>query len=100
MTGNNNIERKSSITFLGRCWTNISWIHHERTIGNKIAKHIGLLYHESQCLNKDSLRTVYFLYIHLHFTYAHIAWVRTYAMKLKRHYLKQKHAVSIVFNKQ
>ena len=31
--------------------------------------------------------------------YANIAWASTYATKLKRVYLKQKHAVRIVFNK-
>ena len=56
MVGNNNIERTSSIKFLGVMLDeHISWIDHVRTIANKIAKNIGLLYHVSQFLNEDSL---------------------------------------------
>ena len=99
MIGNNNIERKSSITVLGvMLGKHISWIDHVRTVENKIAKNIGLLYRVSQLLNEDSLKTVYFSYIHSYFNYANIAWASTYATKLKRVYLKQKHAVRIVFN--
>ena len=77
----------------------ISWIDHVRTVENKIAKNIGLLYCVSQLLNEDSFKTVYFLYIHSYLNYADIAWASTYATKLKRVCLKQKHAVRIVFNK-
>ena len=100
MIGNNNIERKSSIKILGVILDeHISWFDHVRTVENKIAKNIGLLYRVSQFLNEDSLKTVYFLYIHSYLNYANIAWVSTYATNLKRVYLKQKHAVRIVFNK-
>ena len=77
----------------------ISWIDHVKTVENKIAKNIGLLYRVSQFLDEDSLKTVYFSYIHSYLNYANIAWASTYATKLKRVYLKQKHAVCIVFNK-
>ena len=41
MMGNNNIERKSSIQFLGVMLDkHISWIDHLRTVENKIAKNI------------------------------------------------------------
>ena len=75
----------------------ISWIDHVRTLENEIAKNIGLLYR--QFLNEDSLKTLYFSYIHSYLNYANIAWESMYATKLKRVYLKQKHAVRIVFNK-
>ena len=77
----------------------ISWIGHVRTVENKIAKNIGLLCRVSQFHDEDSLKTVYFLYIYSYLIYANIAWASTYATKLKRVYLKQKHAVRIVFNK-
>ena len=100
MIGNNNIERKSSIKFLGVMLDeHISWIDHVRTVENKIAKNIGLLYGVSQFLNEDSLKTVYFSYIHSYVNYANIVWASMYATKLKRVYLKQKHALCIVFNK-
>ena len=86
MVGNNNIERTSSIKFLGVMLDeHISWIDHVRTVENKIAKNIGLLYRVSQFLNEDSLKTVYFSYIHSYLNYANIAWANnTYATKLKR----------------
>ena len=61
----------------------ISWTGHVRTVENKIAKNIGLLYRISQFLNEDSLKTVYFLYIHSYLNYANIAWASAYATKLK-----------------
>ena len=67
----------------------ISWTDHVRTVENKIAKNIGLLYRVSQFLDEDSLKTAYFLYIRAYLN----------ETKLKRVYLKQKHAVRIVFNK-
>ena len=73
----------------------MSWIDHVKTVENKIAKNIDI----SQFLNEDSLKTVYFSYIHSYLNYANIAWASMYAWKLKRAYLKQKHAVCIVFNK-
>ena len=92
MVGSNNIERKSSIKFLGVMLDeHISWIDHVRTVENKIAKNIGLLCRVSQFLIEDSLKTVYFLYIHSYLNYGNIAWASTYATKLKIVYLKQKH---------
>ena len=71
MIGNNNIERKSSIKFLGVMLDeHISWNDHVRTVENKIAKNIGLLYRVSQFLDEDSLKTVYFSYIHSYLNYA------------------------------
>ena len=100
MIGNDNIERKSSIKFLGVMLDqHISWIDHVRTVENKVAKNISLLYGGSQFLNDDSLKTVYFSYIYSYLNYADILWASTYATKLKKGYLKEKHAVSIVFNK-
>ena len=77
----------------------ISWIDHVRTVENEIPKNIGVLHDVSQFFNEDSLKTEYFLYIHSYLNYANIAWASTYATKLKRVYLKQKHSVRIVFNK-
>ena len=65
MVGSNNIEKTSSIKFSGVMLDeHISWIDHVRTVENKIAKNILLLYRASQFLNEDSFKTVYFSYIH------------------------------------
>ena len=66
-----------------------------RTVESKIAKNIGLLYRVSQFLDEDSLKTVYFSYIHSYWNYPNIVWASTYATKLKRVYLKRKHAVGL-----
>ena len=59
MIDNTNIERKSSITFLGVMLDErISSIDHVRTVENKITKNIGLLYRVNRFLNQDSLQTV------------------------------------------
>ena len=101
MISNNNTERKPSIKFLGVMLDeHICWIDHVRTLEKKIAKNIGLIYRVSHFLNEDSLETVYFSYIHSCLNYANIAWASTYRTKLKRVYLKQKHAVRTVFNKE
>ena len=100
MIDSNNIERTSSIKFLRvMLGEHISWTDHVRTVENKIAKNIGSLYRVSQFFNEDSLKTVYFSYIHSYVNNADIAWTSTYATKLKKVYLKQKHAARIAFNK-
>ena len=48
LVGSNNIERTSSIEFLGVMLDkHISWIDHVRPIEDKIEKNIGLLYRVS-----------------------------------------------------
>ena len=74
MIGNNNIERKSSIKFLGVMLDeHISWIDYVRTVEHKIAKNIGLLYRASQFLNEAVLKTVHFSYIHSYLNCVNIA---------------------------
>ena len=98
--GSKNIERVSSIKFLGVMLDeHLSWKHHIKIVENKLAKKIGLLYRVNQYLNESSLKTVYFSYIHSYLNYANIAWARTYPANLKRIHLKQKHAARIVYNK-
>ena len=77
---------------------NVNWQEHIRTVENKIAKNIGLLYRAKYLLNKASLKCIYFAYIHSYLNYANIAWASTYRTKLKAIYLLQKRAVRIVFN--
>ena len=98
--GNKNIERVSSIKFLGVMLDeHLSWKDHIKIVENKLAKNIGLLYHVNQYLNESSLKTVYFSYIHSYLNYANIAWASTYPTNLKQIHLKQKHAARIVYNK-
>ena len=62
----NNIERKTAIKFLGVILDEkISWEEHIRTVKTKLAKNIGLLYCAELLLEKKSLKSIYFAYIHL-----------------------------------
>ena len=97
---NKSVERKPSIKLLGVMLDErISWIDNAGTFENKIAKNICLLYRVSQFLKEDSLKSISFSYNHSYLNYANTAWASTYATKLKRVYLKQKHAARIVITK-
>ena len=71
---------------------------HIRTVENKIAKNIRLLYQAKQLLNTSSLKMIYFSYIHTYLNYTNIAWASSQKIKLKTINIKQKHAVRITFN--
>ena len=93
------LKEKKAIKFLGAMLDeNVNWQEHLRTVENKIAKNIGLLYRAKYLLNESSLKCIYFAYIHSYLNYANIAWASTYRTKLKAIYLLQKRAVRIVFN--
>ena len=76
----------------------IAWNDHIHAIEKKLAKNIGLLYRARQFLDKESLKTIYFSYIHSYLNYANIAWTSTYFTKLRAINYQQKHAVRIIFN--
>ena len=97
--GNNIIEKATSIKFLGvMIDENISWRDHIKTVENKLSKNIGLLYQAKQFLDENSLKTLYFSYMHSYLNYANIAWASTHFTKLKTISYKQKQATRIVFN--
>ena len=97
---NKPIGRRKSIKFLGVILDeNITWKDHIKTVENKISKNIGLLYRAKQFLDTNSIKSLYFSYIHSYLNYANIAWASTQKTKLNRIYIKQKHAVRIIFNK-
>ena len=66
MIGNDNIERKSSIIFLGALiGKHVSWVNHVRIVEFEIAKNIGLLHHISQFLSENCFKTVFLVYLFL-----------------------------------
>ena len=70
---NKSIDRKSSIMFLGVMLDeHIARNDHTHAIEKKLAKYIGLLYRARQFLDKESLKTIYFSYIHSYLNYANI----------------------------
>ena len=66
-------------------------------IEKNLAKNIGLLYRARQFLDKESLKTIYFSYIHSYLNYANVAWASTYFTKLKTIHYQKKHAARIIF---
>ena len=78
---------------------NLSWKEHLKHIENKIAKSIGLMDKAKPFLDKDSLLPLYFSYIHSYINYANLAWASTHKTNLKKIQSQQKHALTILYNK-
>ena len=55
-------------------------------------------YTERNLLDKESLKTIYFSYIHSYLNYANAAWAGTYFTKLITVHYQQKHEARIIFN--
>ena len=82
---NQEIKRASYIKFLGVLLDeNLSWNEHLKYTENKIAKSIGLMYKAKTFLDKDSLLSLYFSYIHSYINYANLAWASTHKTNLKK----------------
>ena len=91
---------EESITCLGVLLNkNSTWKPHIKYIENKIPKSIGLLFKGKPFLNKQSLLSLYYSYIHSYINYANMACGSTYMTKLKELSSQQKHAMRIICNK-
>ena len=94
------MERVESKKFLSVLLNeNLSWKDHIKYIENKAAKNIGLLYRAKIFLDKNSLLTLYYSYIHTYINYANLSWDSTNRTNLKKLLSKQKHAVRIINNR-
>ena len=95
------MERVESKKFLSVLLNeNLSWKDHIKYIENKAAKNIGLLYRAKIFLDKNSLLTLYYSYIHTYINYANLSWDSTNRTNLKKLLSKQKHAVRIINNRK
>ena len=65
---------------------------------NKISKNIGILFKARPFLNKKSLLSLYYSYIHSYINYGSVSWGSTCRINLEKN-SQQKHAFSIIFNK-
>ena len=63
----------------------------------KISQNIGILYRASKYLNFNCLKKLYFSLIHSHLNYGNIVWASCFKTKLKKLFVKQKHAIRIIF---
>ena len=77
----------------------LPWKEHLKYTENKIAKRIGLMYKAKPFLDKDSVLSVYFSYIHSYIIYANLAWAITHRTTLKKISSQQKYPLRIVYNK-
>ena len=94
------VERVESIKFLGVLLDeNLSWKDHIKYIENKVAKNIGLLYRAKLFLDKNSLLTLFYSYIHTYSNHANLSWGSTNRTNLKKLLSQQKHAVQIINNR-
>ena len=64
---------------------------------SKISKSIGILYKSRDILSKQSLKQLYFSFIHNYVSYANIAWASASKSKLERLYRCQKHATREIY---
>ena len=97
---NTTLERVSSIKFLGVILDeNINWNRHIELAENKISKNIGILCRASLYLNKESLKSICFSFIHSYISYYNITWASTSKTKLTTIFTKQKHTFQIIYNK-
>ena len=85
---NNILKRRTSIKFLGVMLDeNISWKEHVKIEENELSKNVGLLCKAKQLLDNESLKSIYFSYIHSYMNYANIAWASCNPAKLKKNTL-------------
>ena len=82
-TNNNEIKRSLSIKFLGVLVDeNLTWIDHITLVENKLSKNLGLLHKAKNYLNKKSMVSLYYSFIHSYLSYGNIAWCSTSMAKL------------------
>ena len=94
------MKRASYTKFLGVLLDeNLSWKEHLKYTENKIAKSTGLMYKAKHFLDKDSLLSLYFSYIHSYINYTNLGWVSTHKTNLKKIHSQQKHTLRILYNK-
>lgn len=65
----------------------------------KSPKNINLLYRTKLFLDKNSLLTLYYSYIHTYLNYENLSWGSTNRANLKKLFSQQKHAVGIINNR-
>ena len=61
-----------------------TWKPHIKYIEHKISKSIGLLFKAKPFLNKQSLLSLYYSYMHSYINYANVAWGSTYMANFKK----------------
>jgi len=91
---NIDIENVSSAKFLGVIIDkNLKWSEHIRTVENKIAKSIGILYKLGKILDSTILKLLYSSLILPYLQYCTMIWAGGYTTKLSKLIILQKRAI-------
>ena len=75
---------------------NLTWVDHITTVANKLSKNLGLLYKAKNYVNKKSMVSLHYSFIHSYLNYGNIAWCSTSIAKLKKLASKQKQALQTI----
>ena len=93
------IKQVNSTKFLGvQIDENINWAQHITLTENKISKQLGILHKAKHFLNRESMTSLYYSFVHTYLNCGNIAWASTSKTKLKKLFSQQKQAIKIVFN--
>ena len=83
---NSALKSQASIKILGVMVNeNISWKEHNITVENQLSNNISLLCKAKKFLHNESLKSIYFSYIHSYLNFANIAQASTNPTKLKKY---------------
>ena len=75
---------------------NLTWIDHITLVENKLSKNLGLLHKAKNYLNKKSMVSLYYSFIHSYLNYGNITWCSTSMTKLKKLLSKRKQAFQTI----
>ena len=97
---NQNVEKTSSIKFLRLLLDeNPLQKDHIKYTENKFSKNTRILYKARYYLSRQSLLSLYYVYIHTYINYANLALTSTIRTNLKKIHNQQKYAIRIIFHK-
>ena len=71
--------------------TNITWKDHIQTVEKNLQKNLGLLHCAKHVLDNDSLKNIYFSYIHLYLNYDNNSQLHT----IDKNILHELHLIKI-----
>ena len=90
---NNQEIKRASYTKFVLLDENLSWKEHLKYTENKTTRSIGLTYKAKPFLDKDSLLSLYFPYIHSYINHANLSWAGTHKTNSEKIHSQQKHAL-------
>ena len=75
---------------------NLTWIDHITLVVKRLSKNLRLLHKAKKILNKKSVVSLYYCFIHSYLNYGNIAWCSTSMAELKKLLSKQKQTLQTI----